>query len=29
LIIVGATSFVTAIQRLIYAKKVLGDRREV
>jgi len=29
LIIVGATSFVTAVQRLLYAKKILGDRREV
>ena len=29
LIIVGVTSFVTAVQRLLYAKKVLGDRREV
>jgi len=29
LIIVGVTSFVTAIQRLIYTKRVLGDRREV
>jgi CDP-diacylglycerol--glycerol-3-phosphate 3-phosphatidyltransferase/archaetidylinositol phosphate synthase len=29
LIIVGTTSFITAIQRLIYTYKVLGDRREV
>jgi len=29
LIIVGLTSVVTAIQRLIYARKVLGDRKEV
>ena len=29
LIIVGVTSFVTAIQRLIYTRKVLGDRQEV
>ncbi len=29
LIVVGATSFVTAIQRLLYTKKVLGNRREV
>ncbi len=29
LIVVGVASFITAVQRLIYAKKVLGDRREV
>ena len=29
LIIVGAASLVTAIQRLIYAKKLLGNKREV
>jgi phosphatidylglycerophosphate synthase len=29
LIIVGITSFITAIQRLVYTKKVLGDKREV
>lgn len=29
LIIVGITSFITAIQRLAYAKKLLGNRREV
>lgn len=29
LIIVGMTSVITAIQRLLYAKKVLGDKREV
>ncbi len=29
LIIVGVTSFVTAIQRLVYTRKVLGDRTEV
>lgn len=29
LIIVGVTSVITAIQRLIYTGKVLGDRREV
>jgi phosphatidylglycerophosphate synthase len=29
LIIVGATSVITAIQRLVYAKKVLGNKREV
>lgn len=29
LIIVGLTSFITAIQRLVYARRVLGDRREV
>ncbi|MDF1546041.1 MAG: CDP-alcohol phosphatidyltransferase family protein [bacterium] len=29
LIIVGLTSTITAVQRLIYARKVLGDRKEV
>jgi CDP-diacylglycerol--glycerol-3-phosphate 3-phosphatidyltransferase/archaetidylinositol phosphate synthase len=29
LIIVGMASLITAIQRLVYAKKVLGNRREV
>ena len=29
LISVGLASLVTAIQRLVYAKKILGDRREV
>jgi len=29
LIIVGLTSFITAVQRLLYAKKLLGNRREV
>ena len=29
LIIVGTTSFITAIQRLVYTYKVLGNRREV
>jgi phosphatidylglycerophosphate synthase len=29
LIIVGVTSFITAIQRLVYAHKVLGDKRHV
>ena len=29
LIVVGLTSFITAVQRLIYARKVLGNRREV
>ena len=29
LIVVGVTSFITAIQRLIYTKKVLGDKRHV
>jgi len=28
LIIVGVTSFVTSIQRMMYTKKVLGDKRE-
>jgi phosphatidylglycerophosphate synthase len=28
LIIVGVTSLITAVQRLLYAKKVLGERRE-
>ncbi len=28
LIVVGVTSLITAMQRLAYAKKVLGDRRE-
>ncbi len=29
LIIVGATSIITSVQRLIYARKLLGDRQEV
>ncbi|MCK4606369.1 MAG: CDP-alcohol phosphatidyltransferase family protein [candidate division Zixibacteria bacterium] len=29
LIVVGAASFITAIQRLIYAKKLLGNKRDV
>ena len=29
LIIVGSTSIITAIQRLIYARKILGDKKEV
>ena len=29
LIIVGATSVVTSVQRLVYARKVLGDRKQV
>jgi len=29
LIIVGLTSLITAVQRLIYTKKLLGDKREV
>jgi phosphatidylglycerophosphate synthase len=29
LIIVGLTSFITAVQRLVYAKKVLGNKKEV
>jgi len=29
LIIVGLASFITAVQRLVYAKKLLGNRREV
>ena len=29
LIIVGVTSVITAIQRLVYTKKVLGDKKEV
>lgn len=29
LILVGLTSTITAIQRLLYAKKVLGDKKEV
>jgi CDP-diacylglycerol--glycerol-3-phosphate 3-phosphatidyltransferase/archaetidylinositol phosphate synthase len=29
LIIVGVTSVITAIQRLIYTRKILGDRQEV
>ncbi|HWR83948.1 MAG TPA: CDP-alcohol phosphatidyltransferase family protein [Candidatus Deferrimicrobium sp.] len=29
LIIVGVTSLITAVQRLVYAKRVLGNRREV
>ena len=29
LIIVGVTSLVTAVQRLVYTKKVLGNKREV
>jgi phosphatidylglycerophosphate synthase len=29
LIICGATSFITAVQRLVYAKKVLGNRKTV
>ncbi|MFQ6007816.1 MAG: CDP-alcohol phosphatidyltransferase family protein [Candidatus Zixiibacteriota bacterium] len=29
LIVVGVTSLITAVQRLVYAKKVLGNRREV
>jgi len=29
LIIVGVASFITSIQRLVYTKKVLGDKREV
>jgi len=28
LIVVGVTSLITAVQRLIYARKILGDRRE-
>ena len=28
LIVVGTTSLITAVQRLVYARKVLGDRRE-
>lgn len=29
LIVVGVTSLITAVQRLVYAKKVLGNKREV
>ena len=29
LIIVGATSYITSVQRLVYAKKQLGDKQEV
>jgi len=29
LIVVGVTSLITAVQRLIYAKKILGNKREV
>ena len=29
LIIVGVTSYITAVQRMVYTYKVLGDRREV
>lgn len=29
LIVVGAMSFITAVQRLVYTKKVLGDKKEV
>ncbi len=29
LIIVGLTSFITAVQRLVYAKKVLGNKKEI
>ena len=29
LIVVGVTSLITAVQRLVYAKRILGDRREV
>lgn len=29
LIIVGATSTITSVQRLVYARKMLGDRQEV
>jgi len=29
LIVVGVTSIITAIQRLVYARKVLGDKKEV
>ncbi len=29
LIIVGVTSFITSVQRLVYAKKVLGDKQNV
>ncbi len=29
LIIVGTASFITAIQRMLYTKKILGDRKEV
>jgi len=28
LIVVGVTSLITAVQRLVYAKRILGDRRE-
>lgn len=29
LIIVGVTSYITSVQRLVYAKKLLGNKREV
>ncbi|TET95325.1 MAG: CDP-alcohol phosphatidyltransferase family protein [Candidatus Zixiibacteriota bacterium] len=29
LIVVGVTSLITAVQRLVYAKRILGDKREV
>ena len=29
LIVVGVTSLITAVQRLVYTHKVLGDKREV
>jgi hypothetical protein len=29
LIIVGVTSLFTAVQRLVYARRVLGDRKQV
>jgi phosphatidylglycerophosphate synthase len=29
LIVVGVTSVITAIQRLVYTRKILGDRQEV
>ncbi len=29
LIIVGVTSFITSVQRMVYTRKVLGNKREV
>ena len=29
LIVVGATSYITSVQRMVYTYKVLGDKREV
>jgi len=29
LIVVGLTSFITAVQRLVYTRKLLGEKKEV